>query len=114
MKKIAAVLLTAGSLALAGPASAHDRGGVIVGALIGGAVLGAIMMSALMRRRRIRLRRIGRPLSAGAISAGAALRCAAVDNRYDAYRRAYVGCGAQAYDDGYRGYGSAQPWPAGW
>lgn len=47
MKKIAAVLLTAGSLALAGPASAHDRGGVIVGALIGGAVLGAIVMSAL-------------------------------------------------------------------
>ncbi|ABM52551.1 hypothetical protein BMA10247_1553 [Burkholderia mallei NCTC 10247] len=37
-----------------------------------------------------------------------------MDNRYDAYRRAYVGCGAQAYDDGYRGYGSAQPWPAGW
>ncbi|OJA54559.1 hypothetical protein BGV68_14670 [Burkholderia ubonensis] len=47
MKKIAAVCVLAGSLAVAGPASAHDRGGAVIGALIGGAVLGAIVTSAL-------------------------------------------------------------------
>ncbi|KVR14522.1 hypothetical protein WK11_02145 [Burkholderia ubonensis] len=47
MKKIAAVCVLAGSLAVAGPASAHDRGGAVIGALIGGAVLGAIVASAL-------------------------------------------------------------------
>jgi hypothetical protein len=47
MRKIAAVLLMAGSLTAAGQASAHDRSGAIVGALIGGAVLGAVVSSAL-------------------------------------------------------------------
>ncbi|WP_063898022.1 hypothetical protein [Burkholderia stagnalis] len=48
MKKIAAVCVLAGSLAVAGPASAHGRdGGAVIGALIGGAVLGAIVTSAL-------------------------------------------------------------------
>ncbi|WP_081071233.1 hypothetical protein [Burkholderia territorii] len=48
MKRIAAVCVLAGSLAVAGPASAHGRdGGDIIGALIGGAVLGAIVTSAM-------------------------------------------------------------------
>ncbi|AMU06259.1 hypothetical protein PFF91_07330 [Burkholderia cenocepacia] len=48
MKKIAAVCVLAGSLAVAGPASAHGRdGGAVIGALIGGAVLGAIVTSAM-------------------------------------------------------------------
>ncbi|MGU7771171.1 hypothetical protein ACV229_13420 [Burkholderia sp. MR1-5-21] len=48
MKKLAAVCVLAGSLAVAGPASAHGRdGGAVIGALIGGAVLGAIVTSAL-------------------------------------------------------------------
>ncbi len=52
-KKIVAVLVAAGTLVAAGPASAHGRwhdhggGGAVVGALIGGAVLGAIVSSAL-------------------------------------------------------------------
>ncbi|MBU9169337.1 ecotin precursor [Burkholderia gladioli] len=54
-KKIVAVLVSAGALVVAGPASAHGRwhgghgggGGAVVGALIGGAVLGAIVSSAL-------------------------------------------------------------------
>jgi hypothetical protein len=46
MRKIAAALLMAGGLAMAGQASAHD-GGDIVGALIGGAVIGAVISSAL-------------------------------------------------------------------
>lgn len=49
------MLVTAGALVVAGPASAHGRwhgghgggGGAVVGALIGGAVLGAIVSSAL-------------------------------------------------------------------
>ncbi|AOJ10919.1 ecotin precursor [Burkholderia sp. ABCPW 14] len=122
MKKIVAVLVTAGSLALAGPASAHDRGGDIVGALIGGAVLGAIVTSAL------------NPAPAVAYSAPAyqapAYQVPAYQPAqyqpapayggppagycYDQYRRAYVGCGAQAYDDGYDAYGYARPQPAGW
>ncbi|WP_434718099.1 ecotin precursor [Paraburkholderia sp. A1BS-2L] len=48
MRKIAAVLLvTAGCLAAAGPASAHDRGGDVVGALIGGALIGAVVGAAM-------------------------------------------------------------------
>lgn len=48
MKRIAAVCVLAGSLVVAGPASAHGRdGGDIIGALIGGAVLGAIVTSAM-------------------------------------------------------------------
>ncbi|RQZ88466.1 hypothetical protein DF053_13395 [Burkholderia cepacia] len=48
MKKIAAVCVLAGSLAVAGPASAHGRdGGAVIDALIGGAVLGAIVTSAM-------------------------------------------------------------------
>jgi hypothetical protein len=52
-KKIVAVLVTAGALVVAGPASAHGRwhggggGGAVIGALIGGAVLGAIVSSAV-------------------------------------------------------------------
>ena len=47
MKKIAVALVVAGSLCVAGQASAHGHGGDIVGALIGGAVLGAVVTSAL-------------------------------------------------------------------
>ncbi|MBR8304554.1 hypothetical protein KDW49_27990 [Burkholderia dolosa] len=48
MKRIAAVCVLAGSLAVAGPASAHGRNdGAVIGALIGGAVLGAIVTSAM-------------------------------------------------------------------
>jgi len=50
MKQLAAVCVLAGSLAVAGPASAHDRDGAILGALIGGAVLGALVTSALSQQ----------------------------------------------------------------
>ncbi|MBS2131905.1 ecotin precursor [Burkholderia thailandensis] len=123
MKKIAAVLLTAGSLALAGPASAHDRGGDIVGALIGGAVLGAIVTSALNPAPAVAYAAPAYPAPVYQAPAyqPAQYRPASpyggqpAGYCYDSYRRAYVGCGAQAYDDdGYRGYGYAQPQPAGW
>ncbi|CAM2181372.1 Ecotin [Paraburkholderia sacchari] len=48
MRKIAAVLLvTAGCLTAAGPASAHDHGGDVVGALVGGALIGAVVGAAM-------------------------------------------------------------------
>lgn len=47
MRKMAAVLVLAGCLGVAGPASAHDRGGDVVGALIGGALIGAVVAGAL-------------------------------------------------------------------
>lgn len=47
MRKIAAVLLTAGCVMAAGPASAHDRGGDVVGALVGGALIGAVVGAAM-------------------------------------------------------------------
>ncbi|QBQ96207.1 ecotin precursor [Paraburkholderia pallida] len=47
MRKIAAVLLTAGCVMAAGPASAHDHGGDVVGALVGGALIGAVVGAAI-------------------------------------------------------------------
>ncbi|WP_322010778.1 ecotin precursor [Paraburkholderia sp. J12] len=47
MQKIAAVVVLAGSLAVAGPASAHDHSGDVVGALIGGALIGAVVGAAV-------------------------------------------------------------------
>lgn len=47
MRKMMAVLVLTGTLAVAGPASAHDRGGDVVGALIGGALIGAVVGAAI-------------------------------------------------------------------
>jgi hypothetical protein len=47
MRKIAAVLVVAGCVLATGPASAHDHGGNVVGALVGGALLGAVVGAAI-------------------------------------------------------------------
>jgi hypothetical protein len=47
MRKIAAVLVLAGCVVAAGPASAHDRDGDVVGALVGGALIGAVVGAAI-------------------------------------------------------------------
>jgi hypothetical protein len=47
MKKVAVAVMLAGTMAVAGQASAHGRDGDVVGALIGGAVLGAVVTSML-------------------------------------------------------------------
>jgi hypothetical protein len=47
MRKIAAVLVVAGCVMAAGPASAHDHGGDVVGALVGGALIGAVVGAAI-------------------------------------------------------------------
>jgi len=47
MRKMAAVLVLAGCAVAAGPASAHDHGGDVVGALVGGALIGAAVGAVL-------------------------------------------------------------------
>ncbi|MCP3727221.1 ecotin precursor [Paraburkholderia sp. CNPSo 3272] len=47
MRKMAAVLVLAGVAVAAGPASAHDHGGDVVGALVGGALIGAAVGAVL-------------------------------------------------------------------
>ncbi|WP_343668736.1 ecotin precursor [Paraburkholderia heleia] len=47
MRKMAAVLVLAGCALSAGPASAHDHGGDVVGALVGGALIGAAVGAVL-------------------------------------------------------------------
>ncbi|WP_233865528.1 ecotin precursor [Paraburkholderia adhaesiva] len=48
MRKMVAVLALAGSMAVAGPASAHGHdGGDVVGALLGGALIGAVVGAAI-------------------------------------------------------------------
>ena len=84
MKRIAAVLLVAGSLSVAGQASAHgyyygggSNSGAIFGALVGGAVLGAVVASAVA------------PAPVYAQPAPPPGYC------FDSYRGAYVACGPQ-------------------
>ncbi|MEK6350472.1 MAG: ecotin precursor [Burkholderia sp.] len=101
-KKIVAVLVTAGALVVAGPASAHGRwhghggggGGAVIGALIGGAVLGAIVSSAVAPA----------PVYAAPVYAQPAYQPAQYQQAYaspppgtcfDGYRNAYVPCGPQ-------------------
>ncbi len=96
-KKIVAVLVTAGALVAAGPASAHGRwhggggGGAVIGALIGGAVLGAVVSSAI---------------NPAPVYAAPAYQPAQYQYQqayagpppgscYDGYRNAYVPCGPQ-------------------
>jgi hypothetical protein len=137
MKKIAAVLVLAGSLAAAGPASAHDRGGAIVGALIGGAVLGAVVASALNPAPVVAYQAPAYPQPAYPAYQAPAYQAPGYDAPtyqqastyqpapayggpppgycYDSYQRAYVACGAGGYrNDGYGYGGYAQPRPAGW
>jgi hypothetical protein len=130
MKKIAAVCVLAGSLAVAGPASAHGRDGAVIGALIGGAVLGALVTSALNAppvayQAPVYQAPAYQPptyqapaYQAPAYDAPGYQQAQYQDDDayggqtarycYDRYGRAYVGCGAPVQ----AGYGYAQP--AGW
>ncbi len=139
MKQLAAVCVLAGSLAAAGPASAHDRDGAILGALIGGAVLGALVTSALSPPPAIAY---PPPVAAAPDYPPAAYQAPTYQAPvypppvydapayqqaryrdgdgygappagycYDRYRRAYVGC-AMPMPDGYRD-APPQP-PVGW
>ncbi|OLL33724.1 ecotin precursor [Burkholderia sp. SRS-W-2-2016] len=93
MKKIAVALVMAGSLTMAGQASAHGHGGGdVVGALIGGAVLGAVVSSVLNPAPVVAYQQ-------PAYAAPPPGYC------YDDYRRAYVACGAPPPGQ----YGYAQP-----
>ncbi|MEM5297045.1 ecotin precursor [Burkholderia sp. JPY481] len=107
MKKIAVALVMAGSLTVAGQASAHGHGGDVVGALIGGAVLGAVVSSVLTPAPVVAYPQpvYAEPayLPAPAYVAPPPGYC------YDQYQRAYVACGAPP--PGQYGYAQPQPEP---
>ncbi|NIF56439.1 ecotin precursor [Burkholderia sp. Ax-1724] len=104
MKKIAVALVMAGSLSVAGQASAHGHGGDVVGALIGGAVLGAALNPAPV---------VAYPQPVYAqqpvYQPAPAYAGPPPGYCYDQYQRAYVACGAPPPGQ----YGYAQPQP-GW
>jgi hypothetical protein len=109
MKKIAVALVMAGSLCVAGQASAHDHGGDVVGALIGGAVLGAVVTSALNPAPVVAYQQ---PVYAQpAYEPAPAYAGPPPGYCYDQYQRAYVAC--EAPPPGQYGYGQPQPQP-GW
>src|SRR5476649_2327348 len=99
MKRVAAVLVLAGSLAMSGQASAHGGGGdggAVVGALLGGAVIGALVGSA-----------VAQPVYAQPVYAQPAYQPGPPPGYcFDDYRRAYVPCGPQPQ----AGYYQQQGW----
>lgn len=111
MKKIAAVLVLAGCAVAAGPASAHDRGGDVVGALVGGALIGAAVGAMINSGPAVAQPVYAQPAPVYAQPAYAAAPAGAC---YDQYSGRYVPCGAPPpppqYDDGYvQQSGYAQP-----
>lgn len=115
MRKIAAVLVLAGCAVAAGPASAHDHGGDVVGALVGGALIGAAVGAIVNSGPVVAVP--AQPVYAqpAPVYAQPAYAAAPAGACYDQYSGRYVACGAPPppppqYDDGYvqqRGY--AQP-----
>ena len=129
MRKMAAVLVLAGCAVAAGPASAHDHGGDVVGALVGGALIGAAVGAVLNSAPAVAYPAQPAYVQAAPVYAQPAPVYAATPpgaTCYDQYGR-YVACApAQPalppppqYDDGYAqpGYGQqpvyAQP-GGGW
>ena len=89
MKRVAAVLVLAGSLAMSGQASAHGDGGAVVGALLGGAVIGALVGSAVAQP-------VYQPVYAQPVYAQPAYQPGPPPGYcFDDYRRTYVPCGPQ-------------------
>lgn len=130
MRKIAAVLVLAGCAVAAGPASAHDHGGDVVGALVGGALIGAAVGAVLNSAPAVAYPAQPAYVQAAPVYAQPAPVYAAAPaaaSCYDPYSGSYVACApAQPapppppqYDDGYAqpGYGPqpvyAQP-GGGW
>ena len=114
MKRVAAVLVLAGSLALSGQASAHGgdgNGGAIVGALLGGAVIGALVGSAVAQptyAQPVYAQPVYRPVYAQPVYAQPVYAQPGPPPGYcfDDYRRAYVPCGAEPQ----AGYYQQQGW----
>jgi hypothetical protein len=105
MKRIAAVLLMAGSLSVAGQASAHgyygggNNSGAIVGALLGGAVLGAVVASAVapapVYAQPVYAQPVYQPVYAQPVYAQQPVYAPPPGYCFDNYRGAYVACGPQ-------------------
>ncbi|SOE93132.1 hypothetical protein SAMN05414139_05903 [Burkholderia sp. D7] len=99
MKRVAAVLVLAGSLAMSGQASAHGDGGAVVGALLGGAVIGALVGSAVAQpvyAQPVYAQPVYQPVYAQPVYAQPAYQAGPPPGYcFDDYRRAYVPCGPQ-------------------
>lgn len=128
MRKMAAVLVLAGCAVAAGPASAHDHGGDVVGALVGGALIGAAVGAVLNSGPAVAYPAqpvYVQPAPVYAQPAPVYAAAPAGAACYDQYSGRYVPCAPAPpapppqYDDGYAqpGYGQqpvyAQP-GAGW
>ena len=120
MRKIAAVLVTAGCVMAAGPASAHDRGGDVVGALVGGALIGAVVGAAMNSAPVVYqapppVYAEPAPVAAPVYAEPAPVYAAAPSSCYDQYSGRYVPCAPPQpvppppaqYDDG---YGESSGW----
>lgn len=113
MRKMAAILVLAGCAVAAGPASAHDHGGDVVGALVGGALIGAAVGAVLNSGPAVAYP--AQPVYAQPAPVYAAAPAGAAC--YDQYSGRYVPCApAQPapppqYQDGYEqpGYYGQQP-----
>lgn len=119
MRKIAAVLLvTAGCLAATGPASAHDRGGDVLGALVGGALIGAVVGAAMTSAPAVvygpppvyaEPAQVAAPVYAEPAPVYAA--APAPGNCYDQYSGRYVPCAPPPPPPApYGGYGQPADW----
>jgi len=114
MKRVAAVLVLAGSLAMSGQASAHGGGGdggAVVGALLGGAVIGALVGSAVSQpvyAQPVYAQPVYQPVYAQPVYAQPVYAQPGPPPGYcfDNYRRAYVPCGPQPQ----AGYYQQQGW----
>jgi hypothetical protein len=90
MRKTLAVLVLTGTLAVAGPASAHDRGGDVIGALIGGALIGAVVGAAINSAPAVAYP--PPPVYAAAVPAPVYAPAPAGGYCYDQYSGNYVSC----------------------
>lgn len=111
MRKMATLLVLAGSLAVAGPASAHDNGGDVVGALVGGALIGAVVGAAINGAPAVAYQ--APPVYAAA--APAPVYAAAPADGYSGYPAGYPsspnGACYDQYSGGYVSCAPAQPAP---
>jgi hypothetical protein len=114
MKRVAAVLVLAGSLAISGQASAHGGGGdggAVVGALLGGAVIGALVGSAVAQpvyAQPVYAQPVYQPVYAQPVYAQPVYAQPGPPPGYcfDNYRRAYVPCAPPQQ----QGYYQQQGW----
>ncbi|WP_321813804.1 MULTISPECIES: ecotin precursor [unclassified Paraburkholderia] len=108
MRKIAAVLVMAGCVVAANPASAHGNGGDVVGALVGGALIGAVVGAAVSGPAVYAAPPVyaePAPVAAPVYAAPVYATAPAPAGCYDQYSGRYVPCAPPPPPPQYGGYG---------